>query len=161
MHARWYSACTRVCVCVCARCLEAWEEEYFPPLLEDLLAWSMLFRCPGTWANYCGYVRTAAMLVKGTTEACSHSASNITVFALGVWQVFRHPAVVRAKFPIATSENFASRDRMWIRMCANMRGTRYMRACGCAAFVLQNRDTEVHAAGRGRRSSHVSRRSSW
>ena len=36
---------------------------YLPPELDTILAWSMLFQSPGTFANYLGYVRTACLLI--------------------------------------------------------------------------------------------------
>jgi len=41
---------------------------YFPPVLETLLAWSTLFRSPGTLSNYLGYVKTSCLLVCAPTE---------------------------------------------------------------------------------------------
>ena len=37
--------------------------DYWPPPLNALLAWSVLFRCKGTLCNYLGYVRTGCMIV--------------------------------------------------------------------------------------------------
>ena len=51
--------------------LEPGKGRYFPPRLEYLLAWSNLFRCKGTFANYLNYVRTGCMLVKASTKACA------------------------------------------------------------------------------------------
>ena len=39
---------------------------YYPPLLEDLLAWARLFRCHRTYSNYLGYARVGCLLVKAS-----------------------------------------------------------------------------------------------
>ena len=44
---------------------------YLPPSLEELLAWTTLFRSPGTLSNYLGYLRTACMLANVPTQAWS------------------------------------------------------------------------------------------
>ena len=44
---------------------------YFPPALESLMAWTTLFRSPGTLGNYLGYVKTACLLVCAPTEVLS------------------------------------------------------------------------------------------
>jgi len=43
---------------------------YFPPTMDELLAWSVLFRSAGTFANYLSYVRTACTIVRAPTQAC-------------------------------------------------------------------------------------------
>ena len=83
-----------------AHCAIAGKErkpQYFPPSLETLLAWSSLFRCPGTWSNYIGYVKTACMLCKASTA------------------VLDDPAMRRAKSSIAKRRNFIPRTPLWIR----------------------------------------------
>lgn len=49
------------------------SKKYFPPRLEDLMAWSTLFRSAGTWANYCNYVKTGCLIVRASTDvnACA------------------------------------------------------------------------------------------
>ena len=42
--------------------------KYFPPVLNDLLTWSTLFRSEGTFSNYLSYVRTACAIVDAPTE---------------------------------------------------------------------------------------------
>ena len=44
-------------------------QNYFPPRVDTLVAWSLMFRCEGTWSNYLGYVRTACMLTFASTQA--------------------------------------------------------------------------------------------
>ena len=51
----------------------------FPPKVEWLQAWAMMFRCGGTFSNYLGYAKVGCILVKEETG------------------VFDHPAVKRAK----------------------------------------------------------------
>ena len=43
-------------------------KRYFPPQLNDLAAWSMLFQCVGTLNNYLGYVKTATMVVGASVQ---------------------------------------------------------------------------------------------
>ncbi len=88
---------------------------YFPPKIDDLLAWSTLFRSPGTWANYCGYVRTGCLLVKAPTEVRDALQALAEDGGNRVPQVFRHPAVKRAKASIRNFGNFQERERLWIR----------------------------------------------
>ena len=44
------------------------RKRYFPPTVDMLIAWSSLFQCADTWANYLNYVRTACLLVKAPTQ---------------------------------------------------------------------------------------------
>ena len=44
---------------------------FLPPKLEDLMAWSVLFRSEGTFSNYVGYVKTACLLCKASVKAAS------------------------------------------------------------------------------------------
>ena len=43
-------------------------DTFLPPALEDLLAWSTLFRSRGTFGNYMAHVRTACIVAKASTE---------------------------------------------------------------------------------------------
>ena len=70
---------------------------YFPPKLDILLSWSTLFRSEGTWANYVGYVRTACILINAPVD------------------VFREPAVKRAKVAIQKRCLFESRPNMFLQ----------------------------------------------
>ena len=54
-------------------------KQYFPPSVETLVAWSLMFRCEGTWSNYVGYVRTACMLTSASTLASCVLASLLHV----------------------------------------------------------------------------------
>ena len=69
----------------------------FPPQVEWLQAWALLFRCKGTFSNYLGYAKTGCLLAMVDTS------------------VFKHPAVKRAKASIAKSGRFSSREKLWIR----------------------------------------------
>jgi len=73
------------------------HRKYFPPVREDLLAWSTLFRSRGTWGNYVNYLKTACMIVQESSA------------------VFDDPAVRRTNRTIERNGNFVPRDRMWIR----------------------------------------------
>ena len=70
--------------------------EAFPPALDDLLSFSCLFRHPGTFCNYLGYIRLACELLGVATE------------------VFNHPSVKRAKTAIAKRRLFIPREPMFI-----------------------------------------------
>ena len=85
------------------RCYEAYVDamnpnvKYYPPELDTLLSWSTLFRSDGTWANYVGYVRTACILVNAPVD------------------VFREPAMKRAKVAIKKRCLFESRPNMFLQ----------------------------------------------
>ena len=55
------------------------RDKEFPPTVDDLIAWSALFRSEGTWSNYLNAVKLACEL-KGVSLS-----------------VFQHPSVQRAK----------------------------------------------------------------
>ena len=65
----------RVCdlMLQCSGAADNGNRDLLPPKLEILLAWSMLFRCAGTFSNYLGYVKTACLLCKVSVEVCSRS----------------------------------------------------------------------------------------
>ena len=67
-----------------------------PPALDELLAWSQLFRHERTFANYLTYVRLACEIVKVPVE------------------VFDHPSLKRAKIAIAKKGLFATRKPRFI-----------------------------------------------
>jgi hypothetical protein len=46
----------------------------FPARLDDILAWSHVFRCVGTWSNYMGYLRTASVALDLPCPAADHPA---------------------------------------------------------------------------------------
>ena len=69
----------------------------FPPKVEWLQAWAMMFRCSGTFSNYLGYAKIGCILVKEEAG------------------VFEHPAVKRAKDSVRKSGRFAAREKLWIR----------------------------------------------
>ena len=77
-----------VCGCV---------ERPFPPKLEWLQSWAMLFRNADTFGNYVGYVKTACLIVKADTS------------------VFEHPGVMRAKRAVAKEGGSRARGKLWIR----------------------------------------------
>ena len=68
-----------------------------PPLLDDLLAWSIMFRSDGTLSNYLGHVKTACMLY------------NVAV------KVFDNVALKRAKEAVRKRHNFEQRPKLWIQ----------------------------------------------
>ena len=61
-------------------------KRYFPPSLDTLLAWSVLFRSAETYSNYLSYVKTACVLAR---ESVAVGASTLaprvcSSFALGM-----------------------------------------------------------------------------
>ena len=64
------------------------EADASPPSVDDLLAWSMLFRHPTTLSNYLDYLKLVCMLVRKSTS------------------VFDDPAAKRAKRAIAKRVSF-------------------------------------------------------
>ena len=69
----------------------------FPPRVEWIQAWAILFRSQGTFSNYLGYVRVGCLIVKADVD------------------VFQHPAVKRAKDSVGKAGRFVVRDKLWIR----------------------------------------------
>ncbi len=70
----------------------------FPPALGDLVAWSELFRHPGTFGNYVSYLKVACELVEVPLE------------------VFGHPSIKRAKNAIAKRRLYSPRKPLFIRL---------------------------------------------
>lgn len=75
------------------------KDSAFPPLVEDLLAWSRLFRHPGTFSNYVNYVSLACELLGCATA------------------VFAHPSLKGAKVAIAKRRLFTARTPLFISLC--------------------------------------------
>ena len=69
-----------------------------PPCIDDLLAWSSLFRHPRTFSNYLGYLRVGCELVGVSVS------------------VFQHPSVRRAKSTIAKRCQFTHREPRFVRL---------------------------------------------
>ena len=72
-------------------------ERFFPPRLEWLQSWAMLFRNADTFSNYVGYVKTGCLIVKADTS------------------VFEHPAIKRAKKAVVKEGGSQARGKLWIR----------------------------------------------
>ena len=88
------------------RCYEAYVgnvhpevNRLYPPRLDLLMAWSTLFRSPGTWANYIGYVKTACLVAEVSAK------------------VFEEPALQRAKASVEKRCNFVKRPKMFLQRC--------------------------------------------
>ena len=79
---------------------EAVDISAFPPKLEDVLAWSSTFRCPGTFCNYLGYLRTACHAVGVEAPPVGHSAIKRAIIAIAKRGQFR----ARAKMFIRRAE---------------------------------------------------------
>ena len=71
--------------------------EPFPPAVDDLLAWSRLFRQPKTFGNYLNYVRLACELAGASTA------------------VFGHPSLKRTRNAIAKRRLCVVREPQFIR----------------------------------------------
>ena len=75
------------------------HEKALPPSAEGLVAWSLTFRCHGTYCNYVSHVRLGCLLADVDTA------------------VFDHPAIRRAKAAVDKRVPHASRQRHFIRLC--------------------------------------------
>ena len=70
----------------------------FPPSVEGLLAWSALFRSPGTFQNYVNYVRVGCNLLGVSADACAD------------------PMVRRARGAVAKRRQFVPRKKLFVRL---------------------------------------------
>ena len=70
----------------------------FPPHIDDLLAWSTLFRNRKTFGNYCGYVKVGCEILGLTVE------------------VFAHPSLKRAKSAIEKRKLTTIRTPQFVRL---------------------------------------------
>ena len=89
---------------------------FFPPPLRILLAWSTLFRCRATFANYLGYLKTACLVMNVSTEV-RHTRTSLCkqwTFYINL-KVFSDPALRRAKQSIQATSCFQPREKLWIR----------------------------------------------
>jgi len=68
-----------------------------PPTLEGMLAWSLTFRCVGTFSNYSGHVRTVCLALDVAAPAAGH------------------PGLRRAKVAIVKRMLFTPRPRMFLQ----------------------------------------------
>ena len=73
------------------------KEIRLPPSVDDLLAWSVMFRSKDTFSNYLGYLRVGCML-----EGVSVAA-------------FSDPAIRRAKRAVAAGLQFRPREKLFVR----------------------------------------------
>ena len=69
-----------------------------PPTQSEVLAWSSLFRCSGTFFNYFGHLRLACVILNVSTAAFDNA-----------------PIVKRAKISIDKRRQFVPRKRLWIQ----------------------------------------------
>ena len=70
----------------------------FPPMIDDLLAWSCVFRHPGTFSNYLGYVKLGCELVGVSTG------------------VFKHASLSRARMAVTKKQAFVPRKAKFINL---------------------------------------------
>ena len=73
------------------------KERRLPPSVDDLLAWSIMFRCKDTFSNYLGYLRLGCLL------------EGVSVAAFG------DPAIRRAKRAVAAGRQFRPREKLFVR----------------------------------------------
>ena len=69
-----------------------------PPTIEGVLAWSVLFRCSGTFQNYVGHLRLGCQLARVTTAALDDKA------------------IRRAASAIAKRGNFVPRPKQFVKL---------------------------------------------
>ena len=69
-----------------------------PPSVDDLLAWSMTFRCAETFSNYLGHIRLGCLLAGVATDALND------------------PALKRAKQAIRKRRGFRARKKLFIQL---------------------------------------------
>jgi hypothetical protein len=69
-----------------------------PPTVEGVLAWSLLFRCPGTFQNYVGYLRLACQLARVSSLALDDKA------------------IARATVAIRKRGNFVQRPKQFVKL---------------------------------------------
>ena len=87
----WEAYCVRLLKYPCMQ---------LPPASADLVAWSALFRCGETYANYCSYVKIGCLL----TGVCV--------------AVFDRPEVRRARAAVRARADWTPRPRLFIRKSA-------------------------------------------
>jgi hypothetical protein len=80
------------------RVLGKTQAQALPPTLDELLAWSGVFRCAETFSNYLSYVKVGTLLKGGCVT------------------VFENDALRRAKRSIKNRAGFKRRDRMFIQL---------------------------------------------
>lgn len=86
------------------RCWEAFAAKVLgkprgslPPSINELMAWSVMFRCARTFSNYLGYVRLGCLLENRSAV------------------VFDDPALARAKRSITKRNRFSSREKLFLQ----------------------------------------------
>jgi hypothetical protein len=102
------------------------DTQAFPVLIDDVVAWSMTFRCVGTFGNYLGHVRSACC-------AYGHDPP-----AVG------HPAIKRAFAAIAKRLLFTARWVCCTRLCTNAAHVLWQAKNGDTAFDVEEHDGKVH-----------------
>ena len=60
----------------------------FPPKVEDVLIWSNLFRCVGTFCNYLGYLRGACCAIAVDAPPVGHPALRRCMNAIAKRQLY-------------------------------------------------------------------------
>ena len=85
-----------------------------PPKVDDILSWSLMFRCSGTFSNYLGYLRVGCMLEGVPVD------------------VFSDPAIKRAKHAVQKRRRFQPRPKMFIKLPVILR---IMEACYLEDYI--------------------------
>ena len=92
-------------------------KHYYPPRLDALLAWSVLFRSGGTLRNYLGYVKTGCIMagadtkVSPTSSALCRLSQVRSTFCKG----FDSPALRKAKASVDKNGLFQKREPQWLQ----------------------------------------------
>ena len=80
MAQRWHVACVAVSRTGFKNWVAFAEKLYgqrvdaMPPTLDGILAWSHTFRCAGTFANYCGHLRTVCTALDVDVPSAENAA---------------------------------------------------------------------------------------
>ena len=90
----------------------------FPPAIDDLLAWSCVFRHPGTFNNYVGYVKLGCELVGVSTN------------------VFKHTSLARARKAVVKKQAFVARAPKFIHLDMVKQIVEHVTASGDRAFAM-------------------------
>ena len=85
-----------------------------PPTLEGVLAWSVLFRCSGTFQNYVGHLRLGCQLARVSTAA------------------LHDRAISRAASAIAKRGNFVPRPKQFVKLSLLRRMLKAVDKGGCS-----------------------------
>ena len=92
-------------------------KRYYPPRLDALLAWSVLFRSGGTLRNYLGYVKTGCIMAGADTKVSPTSSAlcRLSQVRSVFCKVFDSPALRKAKASVDKNRLFQKREPQWLQ----------------------------------------------